>query len=147
MPPGLEPYFQSWLQELTQQSNQSQAVYDLLGLCATAMGPLTMPTSKRLAPNSLGRQVAHIRRRARSWGFILGDGGPISGYVFSHPRLRELYLEKLLSESERTEFQQRFVCDGQAWYGKRAGPPAVYLRQFWIAHLMESGEWGWPGES
>ncbi len=73
--------------------------------------------------------------------FILGDGGPISGYVFSHPRLRELYLEKLLSESERTEFQQRFVCDGQAWYGKRAGPPAVYLRQFWIAHLMESGEW------
>ena len=124
-----------------QYSNQSQAVYDLLGLCATALGPLASGDLQRLAPKTLKRQVAQYQAASQVDRFILGDGGPIGGYVFSHPRLRELYLEKLLSESERREFQQRFVCDGQAWYGQRAGPPAAYLRQFWIAHLMESGEW------
>ena len=73
--------------------------------------------------------------------FISGDGGPNGGYVFSYPRLRELYLEKELSESERKKLQQRFVRYGRDWYDQREGPPSVYLRQFGIAHLMESGAW------
>ena len=62
MPPGLEPYFRSWLQELMQYSNQSQAVYDLLGLCATALGPLA--SADLHAPGSQ---------------FPGAAGGPISG--------------------------------------------------------------------
>jgi hypothetical protein len=153
-PPGLESFVRGWIDELEQHSVQRDVVRAFLGLCATALGPLSIADLEALAPEHF--QVrAKLNQTAKAVArFIIGDGSETSGYIFSHPRLRELFLEKVLSEGERTDLQQRFVAYGEEWYTQHlhtltttSSPTAnprpstsrhfpAYLRQFWVAHLI-----------
>jgi uncharacterized caspase-like protein len=109
LPEGLESYLRIWLDELGQHSAQTEAVYRLLGLCATALGPLTADDLLELGADCF-RQTVKLRQAIGQVDrFIIGDGSAASGYVFSHPGLQELFAEKLLHQRERDEFQGRFV--------------------------------------
>ena len=141
LPPGLEPFVRSWLGELEQHSSQTPAIYLLLGLCAVALGPLTHADLEQLAPEMFQRRV-QLRQAASSVArFIIGDGSDHRGYIFSHPRLRELFLEQVLSRDEQDELRQRFVSYGKTWFAKRRVPVSAYLRQFWVSHLAQVGAW------
>jgi hypothetical protein len=130
-----------------------------------ALGPLTNVDLQSLAPETFARQAV-LQEAAQSVArFIIGDGSEQSGYVFSHPRLRELFLEKVLSKHERVKLQQRFITYGERWYAQHlhrlttqpnepTGTSAIhssllvrhsslppYLRQFWITHLALVEHW------
>ncbi|MBE9508761.1 MAG: protein kinase [Chloroflexi bacterium] len=139
-PPGLKAYLEDWLRELEERA-ESEAFWRLLGLCAAALGPLTAEDLAALAPDvfNTGR---HIRSAVRAVErFILGDGTPESGYVFSHPRLREFFGDELLA-SERAAYQAAFIDYGQCVFeGLPDAPCPAYVRQFWMTHLAEAGEW------
>lgn len=141
LPPGLEAFVRDWLDELEQQSDEVDAVYALLSLCAVALGPLTNDDVEQLDTETFRRR-ATLNRAAKQVGrFIIGDGSAQSGYVFSHPRLRELFLEQVLSQRERAVVQQRFVAYGEAWYADRCQLLPDYVREFWIMHLTQAEEW------
>jgi hypothetical protein len=163
LPPGLEAFVRSWLDELQQHSAQHATIRTLLGLCATALGPLTIDNLEALAPDHFQVRAA-LNQATRSVArFVIGDGSEESGYVFSHPRLRELFLEKVLSGHERANLQQRFIAYGEQWYEQHlyaitciskpitesishwasdlGRPLPAYLRQFWITHLALAERW------
>jgi tetratricopeptide (TPR) repeat protein len=136
-PAGLAAYFHDSLDELVDATN-SDAVYALLGLCATAYGPLSHADLAALDANNLGRTVDR-RRAVKAVGrYLVGDGSPVSGYAFQHPRLQQLYLENDLDGHEREQLRQRFIDYGQSWYADRSRPLPDYLAHFWIAHLAEA---------
>jgi hypothetical protein len=147
LPPGLEAFVRDRLDELERYSSTAPTVRALLGLCAVALGPVMSDDLERLAPDRFQIR-ADLNQAAKMVArFIIGDGCAASGYVFSHPRLRELFLEKLLSDREREEYRQRFVAYGQQWYEQyihqqaKAQSLPAYLRQFWISHLAGGGQW------
>ncbi|NTV63493.1 MAG: ATP-binding protein [Oscillochloris sp.] len=89
---GLEAYVRFWLDELEQHSNQADAIHVLLSLCAVALGPLTSNDIRRLATKEFRRRD-RLNQAAKQVGrFIIGDGSEDSGYIFSHPRLREIFI-------------------------------------------------------
>lgn len=141
LPPGLEAYLKDWLDELRQHSADGDRVYVLLGLCAIALGPLTSADIQKLAPDTFARLATLQIAAASVARFLIGDGRSESGYVFSHPRLRELYVENILSPQERSDFQQQFVDYGWRWYQAQIDPLPEYLRLFWISHLIEARAW------
>ena len=69
---------------MKEQTSQD-AVYTFLGLCATALGPLTCDDLRALAPGTFPRQVQVDRAARHVARFIIGDGSAEAGYVFSHP--------------------------------------------------------------
>jgi hypothetical protein len=81
------------LAERAHQASRAPAVRMLLGLCVVALRPLTYSDLEQLAPEyfslraDLNQAVKVVAR------FIIGDGTNQNRYVFSHPRLRELFLE------------------------------------------------------
>ena len=136
-PAGMAAYFHDSLDELVDATN-SGAVYALLGLCATAYGPLSHADLAALDSDELGRTVDR-RRAVKAVGrYLVGDGSPISGYTFQHPRLQQLYLENDLDGHEREQLRQRFIDYGQSWYADRSQPLPDYIARFWIAHLTEA---------
>ncbi len=141
LPPGLKAYVRAWLEELEEQGARSAAVQTFLGLCATALGPLATADFQGLAPEIFGQRM-DLRRAAKAVArFISGDGSEGDGYVFSHPRLRELFREMEFTPQERSGLQDRFVHYGEQWFAVPAGPPTAYLRRFWVAHLADAGRW------
>ncbi len=139
--PGLAAFVRAWLDELERHSSSTDAIYTLLRLCAVALGPLTSDDLQRLAPDMFARKSA-LNQAAKQVGrFVIGDGSSERGYVFGHPRLRELYLEDILFDAERKTAQHCFVEDGRRWYATRPGTLPAYLRQFWITHLTQSAAW------
>lgn len=140
MTPGLAAVVRVWLDELERVCVDSPAVHALLSLCAVALGPLTavdlgVLDAERFAGRARLNQAAKQVRR-----FVLGDGGE-QGYVFSHPKLRELFVEEVLSDGERAGLVRCFVEYGRWWYDERAGDLPAYVRRFWVAHLRDAGEW------
>jgi len=62
-------------------------------------------------------------------------------YVFSHQRLREVFLERIYPPTERERLHRRMVDYGNAWWADRHQPLSEYLRRFWLLHCAEVGEW------
>jgi len=148
LPPGLESFVRDWLEELEHRGTERSAVRTLLELCAVALGPLAADDLEQLAPpeqfhirTELDQAVQAVAR------FIIGNGSAERGYVFSHPRLRELYQERMLSEQQRAELRQRFVAYGERWYARLREDPSTqpqvpaYVRQFWVLHLAQAQRW------
>jgi hypothetical protein len=79
----------------------------------------------------------HVAPLAR---FVIGDGMR-QGYVFSHPRLGNYFLEERLSEVERQEVERRFLTWGAktlaALNEGRLSPEkaSAYIVQYYGAHL------------
>src|SRR5690606_27304578 len=112
LPPGLESFVRDWLDELERRGTERRAVRALLELCAVALGPLTADDLEQLAPEPFAVRAELDQAVQAVARFIIGDGSAERGYGFSHPRLRELYQEQVLSEQQRAELRQRFVAYG-----------------------------------
>lgn len=170
MSPGLEAYIWNWLQERELQHTETAAMSTttILGMCTTALGPLTNDDLLQLVPQVFHTQDDIVQAAHGARHFITGDGSNNNGYVFRHPRLHELFLEQVFSQRERENFHQHFVTYGLAWYssypshplslastlvpgtspikgrrfkGETLSPLTDYLRQLWIEHLAAAGAW------
>ncbi|MFV9506870.1 MAG: AAA family ATPase [Oscillochloridaceae bacterium umkhey_bin13] len=142
-PPGLEAFLRDWVETLRKRQEENALIEELLALCAAAYGPLSTGDLRALAPTVFTKRArilaaVHDDVIAR---FIITVGSTDTSYVFSHQRLREVFLEEIYGDDERTELQQRLIAYGEAWYAIRNQPLPDYLRQFWIAHLRNAGEW------
>jgi len=94
-PPGLEAFLSDWVETLRRRQQASQTIRELLALCAAAYGPLSSDDLHALAPAIFAEPsniVAAVQddEVAR---FIITVGE--QHYVFSHQRLREVFLEAI----------------------------------------------------
>ncbi len=144
--PGLTGYFERWWKdqrllwsrEAPQREAAAQIVLDLL---AGALGPLSKEDILSLVPDKAdiraGELEQHLAPLAR---FVTGDGVH-QGYVFSHPRLANYFLEERLSNEERQEVERRFLSWGEqtllALNEGRLAPEQAssYIVQYYGAHL------------
>jgi hypothetical protein len=141
-PPGLEAFLKEWVEALRKRRKASTSIRELLALCAVAYGPLSGEDLQALAPEVFEEQgdivdAVHDDEVAR---FIITVGEQQT-YVFSHQRLREVFLEQIYSAKDRAKLQQRLINYGNAWYADRSYPLPTYLRQFWISHLHAAEDW------
>ncbi|WP_232219038.1 hypothetical protein [Chloroflexus sp. Y-396-1] len=139
--PGLEAFLHDWVETLRKKRQESDAIRELLALCAIAYGPLTSNDLSALAPTVFSDQsvivdAVHSDEVAR---FIITVGE--HSYVFSHQRLREVFLERIYPPTERERLHRRLVEYGKAWWADRRQPLSEYLRRFWLLHCAEVGEW------
>jgi hypothetical protein len=138
LPTGLKAYFEHSLQDIVERSADSDAVEAIMGLCATAHGPLTAEDLAALDPDRLGRgtvQATAIREVDR---YLSGNRN--DGYTPQHPYLGQLYLEELLDD-EPPELRERFVTWGTDRLATSIEGVPDYLIRFWITHLAETGRW------
>lgn len=139
LPSGLEAFVEHWLSDLDEEARRDQEVDLLLGLLAVALAPLSSGDLHTLAPE-LARSAIERGTVRKAQRFILGDGSRESGYVLDHPRLREVFLDRL-SVRERKDLSERFVRYGRDLWARRSEPPPEYVRLCWIKHLADAGEW------
>jgi hypothetical protein len=140
-PPGLEAFLCDWVETLRKKRQESAAIRELLALCAVAYGPLTSDDLSALAPTVFSDQSAIVDavRSDEVARFIITVGE--HSYVFSHQRLREVFLERIYPPTERERLHRRMVDYGNAWWADRHQPLSEYLRRFWLLHCAEVGEW------
>jgi hypothetical protein len=140
-PPGLEAFLCDWVETLRKKRQESAAIRELLALCAVAYGPLTSDDLSALAPTVFSDQSAIVDavRSDEVARFIITVGE--HSYVFSHQRLREVFLERIYPPTERERLHRRMVDYGNAWWADRHQPLSEYLRRFWLLHCTEVGEW------
>jgi hypothetical protein len=140
-PPGLEAFLRDWVETLRRMRQESAAIRELLALCAVTYGPLTSDDLSALAPTVFSDQSAIVDavRSDEVARFIITVGE--HSYVFSHQRLREVFLERIYPPTERERLHRRMVDYGNAWWADRHQPLSEYLRRFWLLHCAEVGEW------
>ena len=145
--PGLVGYFERWWHEqrlLWQNISSSRSettVESVLNLLAGAFGPLSQQDILSLAGKESGLNEENFAKHLAPLDrFVIGDGMR-QGYVFSHPRLANYFLEERLSPSERQEVEQRFLAWGQATLAKlNTGEllpehASAYIVQYYGTHL------------
>jgi uncharacterized protein YeeX (DUF496 family) len=144
--PGLAGYFERWWKDQrllwSKASPQREAAAQtLLNLLAGALGPLSKEDILSLAPEQAGFGTGLLEQHLSSLSrFVIGDGMH-QGYVFSHPRLGNYFLEERLSEAERQEVERRFLAWGEktleALNAGRLLPEkaSAYIVQYYGAHL------------
>jgi hypothetical protein len=140
-PPGLEAFLRDWVETLRRKRQESAAIRELLALCAVAYGPLTSDDLSALAPAVFSDQstIVDAVRSDEVARFIITVGE--HSYVFSHQRLREVFLEQIYPPTDRERLHRRMVDYGNAWWADRHQPLSEYLRRFWLLHCAEVGEW------
>ena len=145
--PGLKPFLKQWMREQMilwgpDDPTESGAVQGILDACAMALGPLTrddlLALDKALFPS--GRAVSRALRPLSR--LIIGDDR--SGYVFSHPRLDEYFVEEM-SKDERQAWDGKFLDYGRDTLKRLADgdlapvEASPYLLQHYGAHLEQAG--------
>jgi hypothetical protein len=142
-PPGLEAFLRDWVEALRKRRQASGAIRELLALCAVAYGPLTSDDLQALAPKVFVNQTDIVDAVSDDEvaRFIITVGEGQRTYVFSHQRLREVFLEQIYPPKDREILQQRLITYGNEWYANNNRPLPDYLRQFWVVHLTEAKEW------
>lgn len=148
--PGLVGYFERWWNDQRQlwsstEPERELAVVTILKLLAGALGPLSKGDLLSLAPREAGLDLATIETSLLPLRrFVIGDGLR-QGYVFSHPRLANYFLEERLDQQERQEVELSFLTWGEqtlaALESKALQPEEVssYIVQYYGAHLERAG--------
>ncbi len=146
MHPGLAGYFERWWQDQrslwNQEAPQREAMTQMvLNLLAAALGPLSQADILNLLPAEEDFNAENLRQHLAPLArFVTGDGIH-QGYVFSHPRLGNYFLEERMSATEREEVEQRFLTWGAQTLAalnteqitpEQASP---YCVQYYGAHL------------
>ncbi len=104
--PGLVGYFERWWKDQRllwskEATRREAAAQKLLNLLAGALGPLSKQDILSLAPDEAGYGAGELEQHLLSPSrFVIGDGMR-QGYVFSHPRLENYFLEERLGTVER----------------------------------------------
>jgi hypothetical protein len=135
-PQGLNAYLDRWWQEIRQQAN-NEALRDLFGTLTVALGPIAQNDLEAINPSLVDpwekdyvlTLLSQVRR------FVFGDEN--QGYSLVHPRLQSYLLQKI----KINPYREKILDYGATWYADRSKPLSNYLRQFWIAHLREVGDW------
>ena len=123
-PRGLNEYLAHWLRTLDDAVEDAPGIYDLLCACSVAQGPITAKDLAALKPAKFDTGYK-FRKSIRSvQRFIIGNGNPENGYVFSHPRLREAFYDQLIPQEIRI-WEKRLIE-----YGRK-----VFRR------ILEVGHW------
>jgi len=144
---GLAGYFERWWVDQRQQwklqgrdpLTEGVDVLNFFNLCAVALGPLSTNDAAEIASGGL---ASGLRLKAVAEGvarFVIGDGRA-RGYVFSHPRLNQFFLDQMTT-TEHAEWAARFLA-----YGRRtlealnvgslaANKAPAYAVQYYGAHL------------
>ncbi len=144
--PGLVGYFERWWNDQRMlwreaRPEREAVLQSVLNLLAGALGPLSqadilelLPDESALRPVTLAQHLEPLAR------FVIGDGLH-QGYVFSHPRLANYFLEERLDEDQRREVEKRFLMWGkstlEALNQGRLQPTQAspYIVQYFGAHL------------
>ncbi|HLI71946.1 MAG TPA: ATP-binding protein [Ktedonobacteraceae bacterium] len=146
MRPGLVGYFERWWndQRLLWSKDapaREAATSTVLKLLAGALGPLSQADILSLAPAEAGLQATNLEQHLEPLArFVIGDGMR-QGYVFSHPRLANYFLEERLNPAEREEVEQRFLAWGaRTLAALNAGEmlpeqASAYIVQYYGAHM------------
>ncbi len=144
--PGLAGYFERWWkdQRLLWSETAPQreaAAQTVLNLLAGALGPLSKADILSLVPEAADFESKDIDQHMTSLArFVTGDGIH-QGYVFSHPRLGNYFLEERLSPEERQQVEQSFLSWGErtlAALNEGIVAPedaSPYIVQYYGAHL------------
>jgi hypothetical protein len=144
--PGLSGYFERWWKDQrllwSKKAPQREATAQIvLNLLAGALGPLSKKDILSLASGEMDLQAGELEQHLIPLArFVTGDGVH-QGYVFSHPRLANYFLEERLSNEERQEVEQRFLTWGEQTLealNEHSLPPeqaSPYIIQYYGAHL------------
>ncbi|MBV9711817.1 MAG: hypothetical protein JO011_13005 [Ktedonobacteraceae bacterium] len=144
--PGLAGYFERWWKDQrllwSKDAPQREAAAQIvLNLLAGALGPLSKKDILSLVPDEADIQAGELEQHLAPLArFVTGDGVH-QGYVFSHPRLANYFLEERLSSEERQEVERRFLTWGEqtltALNEGRLAPEdaSSYIVQYYGAHL------------
>jgi hypothetical protein len=144
--PGLEGYFKLWFEEQQKLWGdkaplKEEKVGAFLNICAVALGPLSNNDVLAVASDHF-KSALILEEVARDVNrFVIGDGVN-SGYVLSHPRLREYFIDRL-AETEIEELRNHFIAYGksrlQALQSMKLSPKKVpsYVLQYYTGHLQE----------
>lgn len=147
--PGLAGYFERWWKDQrllwSQEAPEREAAAQtLLNLLAGALGPLSKDDILSLAPDEAGFKGECLAQHLASLSrFVIGDGMR-QGYVFSHPRLGNYFLEEYLGPAERRAVEERFLSWGAqtlaALNEGRLSPEkaSAYIVQYYGAHLQRA---------
>jgi hypothetical protein len=138
LPSGLAAYFEHSLKDIQERSANSDAIAAVMGLCATAYGPLTAEDLAALDPDLLGGGAVQATAIDEVNRYLYGNR--THGYTLQHPYLRQLYLDRLL-DHERARLRDRFVIWGTDRLAAGIESMPGYLVRFWITHLAGTGRW------
>ncbi len=152
--PGLKYFFKHLWEEQEKQWGQQasqyrQLVHVILTILAHMLGPLDHNSLLRLLPSGIPddtgfvEEALHALRR-----IVIGNGSQLSGYVFSHSKLREYELDRLLKRNPliQGEMRKRILerCNmviTQLNKGELLPEHAPsYIVQFYRKHLEEANE-------
>lgn len=142
--PGLHGYLDRWQREQrrlwgSHNPLREQSVKTVLGLCATAQGPLTADDLLALGSADLP-DTWTLREAVGSLSRLLSGDGAREGYTFSHPRLRDYFAESL-SAAERAAWLDRFLKWGAATVqaleagSLRPAAASAYIVRYYGVHL------------
>jgi hypothetical protein len=148
---GLAGYFNRWWEDQQHQWEEEGrnpvieqvGVQELLNLCAIARGPLSRDDVAALAEGDLAQGLKRGSVRSKVARLIVGDGQE-QGYVFSHPRLSQYFLDQMGGQ-ERRDWEERFVGYGHATLQRlmnRSLAPEeapAYAVQYYRIHLERAG--------
>ena len=144
--PGLAGYFERWWKDQRllwskEAPQREAAAQSVLNLLAGALGPLSKDDILSLLPDEAGLGTEDLQQHLASLArFVTGDGVR-QGYVFSHPRLGNYFLEERLSEAERQEVEHRFLAWGEQTLAAlnenrlESENASTYIIQYYGAHL------------
>ena len=148
-PPGLSKLLEQWWDDqrrLWGAANPvlERRVRETLSVLCCALGPLTRAELLQLASPEADLDSWTLSESLRPLNRLVVSTGDPEGLVFSHPRLREYFSDRL-TEEERRRYQGRFVEWGNGILAGleqgrlQPGDVPSYLVQYYGAHLEATG--------
>jgi hypothetical protein len=146
-PNGLRGLYQEWLDKQREIWGSDKLleshVAALLAACACSKGPLMRSDVRGVAPKIFDSAEKVISAVNASRRFVIGDGLR-TGFMLSHPRLREFFRDERLDESDRKLWAQRFLLYMKREASKirkgNVGPADAsrYVSRSYLLHLKDS---------
>lgn len=147
--PGLAGYFDNWWTDQAKQWGDAtplrqKDVQAILGILATAWGPLTRDDILALTPGDANLSSWTLDDALRPIERFVMASAAESGYVFSHPRFAS-FLRERMGKAEQRRWEQRYLewgtwtLDQLAAGVMRPEDVSAYLVHYLGVHLEQNG--------
>jgi hypothetical protein len=151
--PGWYAYVDEWWKDLQRQWDDSPGVNQadarakaemLLEILATALGPIGPNDIVAVARAPLDGGAAVEQAVAAIERFLIAQGrGDQRRYVYSHPRLRQFFLERWMVDKDRRAWRTRFLTHGRETFERLvqampAHEASAYAVRHYRDHLREA---------